>query len=101
MPSSLEILSSELDQDLEAVLTLASTRHGNPGWLAAEAFIVLAHAVEITDDVLAAKSLCESAEPLSHVLQVQGRTAAMRENCLIRSLLFLQASLLCLLMASC
>ena len=69
MPSSLEILSSELDQVLERVLPFASHRLGSPGWLAAEAFIVLAHAVEITDDVLAAKSLCESAEPLSHFLQ--------------------------------
>ena len=70
MPSSLEILSSEPDQVLEAVLLLASHRLGNPGWLAAEAFIVLAHAVEITDDVLAAKSLCESVEPLSHFFKM-------------------------------
>ena len=77
MPSSLEILSSELDQVLEGVLPFAIHRHGSPGWLAAEAIPVLARAVEITDDVLAAKSLCESAEPLSNVLQVHGRTAAL------------------------
>ena len=91
MPSSLQNLSSELNQDLEAVLPLASTRHGNPGWLAAEAFIVLAHAVEITDDVLAANSLTQWLQPLSHVLQDDGRAAALvlRQNCLIQSLLFL------------